>query len=63
MLAPEGVSAMMGHSRDFLLMSKFSGDIVWYLENTFILLFIHRASMVQNVYEIQSLNALGVEST
>jgi hypothetical protein len=43
---------MMGHSRNFLLMSKISGDIVWYLENTFIHLFIHRASMVQNMNEI-----------
>jgi len=54
---------MMDHSRDFLLTLKFGGDILRYLENTFIHLFIHRASSVQNVYEIQSLKALGVEAT
>jgi hypothetical protein len=43
---------MMGHSRNFLLMLELSGDIVRYVENTFIHLFIHKASMVQNVYEI-----------
>jgi len=52
LLAPEGVLAMMGHNRNFLLWSNLSGDIPWYLKNTFIHLFVHRASMVQDVYTI-----------
>ena len=44
MLAPKGGLAMMVHSRDFLLMSKFSGNVMSCLENTFIHSFIHSKS-------------------
>jgi len=35
LLAPEGVLTMMGHSRDFLLMSRFNSNIVNYLKKFF----------------------------
>jgi len=54
LLAPKGVSTMMGHSRHFLLTSRFNGNIMYYSKKyfSFIQMFIHRASVVQDVYEI-----------
>jgi len=65
LLAPEGVSTMMGHSRDFLLTSRFNWQLYSLLEEvlSFIQMFIYRASRVQGAYEIQGLKVLGVEAT
>ena len=46
-------------------MSRFDGTIMYYFEKvlSFIRIYIHKALMVQDVYETWSLKALGVEST